>query len=1107
MSRNGHDSSVRLQVSGLRFLDSVGKSVTLRGLVAVLVAALVVGASGAAFHFAPAARLSSDRGPQPVTRKAVSTVSLPLFFEPNQGQTDPQVKFLARGSGYGLFLTADEAVLELQHSAPSPFGSGQAKNSHQPSAVSTPHSAPSVIRMRLDGANSAARVSGAEPLPGKSNYFIGNDPAKWHRGIPQFARVEYKAVYPGVNLVYYGNQGQLEYDFRVAPGAEPSQIALDFDGASAHLDSGDLVLATAQGDVRFHAPHIYQHSGQGNSNAEKAIVGSFRQLAENKIGFAIGAYDHSRELVIDPILTYSTYLGGTIGIESQVKVAVGANSNIYLAGATTSTNFPATSNALQPNIAGTQNIFIAEINPSLQPIQQLVYATYLGGSQADNLAGIAVDANLFIYVAGWTTSPNFPTTSNAFQGSATGTHGFLSKLNPGGNPQLLYSTYLAGNGVDTVTGLAIDNTAQNAYVTGATTSTNDQSNGFPANPNGYQITSNGSSQFFASKINTTGSGSLSMLYSTYFGGGNPAGATTIGGGIAVDASGNMYITGGTNLLGVTGGNGEKPFPLFNAQQSCLDEASKTVCSLTNPSKLDAFAAKINPNVAGSVPVYSTYLGGQGDDIGLGIAVDSSGNAYVTGSTQSTDWIPPTAITPFQTANGGGVDAFIAKIGNPGTNSTSYPLTYFTYLGATGTDIGQAIAVDSLQAAHVVGSTSSPDLVTVNGLQTYGLNGDAFVGLISTTASGVAVGDYLTYLGGNQLDQGTGIALDVNNSTYVSGTTLSPDFPISAVNPPYQGQLNGTQNAFVSKIGALSAIEVTVPKDSKGNFTSPSPNPVAAGTQVAFTFDLTNTGPDTATNVIFLATIPASGVGSQAAKVTSGGGTCGGVIGTTITCTIPTLAANAMAAVEVDLTPTIPIVKPQITVLGAASANGGAFGATVTQPNAIISDFAISATPTSVTIAAGQSTAFVVSLIPQPTYSGTISMTDSGLPTASTGTFTSASVVLSGTGQVTTTLNITTTARQTITGSLLRGRLFYATWLPIGGLSLLGLGVGAGFKRRRWLAGAVLGLIAGMILLQSACGSSSSKTTTTGTPAGTYSIVITGSNGSVSHNKTVTLIVQ
>ena len=1112
---------------------------------AAFLAAAVLTIACVAFYFSTTVHAGQGSGPgsaelKPAAHNALpsKSLSLPLFFEPNQGQTAPQVKFLARGAGYGLFLTADEAVLRLQPSAASA----------QHSATRSQREPSSVIRMRLDGANSSARISGASPLPGKSNYFIGNDPSKWHHDIPQFARVQYEAVYPGIDLVYYGDQGRLEYDFRVAPGADPNQIALSFKGASARIYSGDLLLATGQGDVRFHAPRIYQQDGK----VQKAIVGSFRQLADNKIGFAIGTYDHARELVIDPVLSYSTYLGGS-GTESLVSIAVDSSGDIYVAGTTDSADFPVTDSSAK---TGLKNIFISKINATQTPASaQLVFSHYLGGNDTDLAAGIGVDSNFSIYVAGTTTSTNFPTTSNAFQTSAAvaGTHGFLSKLGfSAGTYDLSYSTYLAGNGTDNVTGLAIDSSDQNAFVTGDTTSTNPASDGFPANPNAFQpcpfgpggtCPASGPPQFFASKINTGGSGPLSMLYSTYFGGGNPATATSVGGSIAVDASGNMYFTGTTNMLPTVGGNGEAKFPLFNAQQSCLDEAANHgTCTLSNPTATDAFVAKINPNAAGSSPLYSTYVGGSGDDVayvgssgdnvGSGIAVDSSGNAYLTGTTDSTDFIPSSIIaasfqqclnntaaaTPCPTSSA--KDAFIAKIGNA-VSSGVFPLNYATYIGGTGDDSGEAIQVDSVQAARVTGSTASPDLqLTTNALQTYGGGGDAFVALISTTLSGRGVADLLTYLGGGQLDQGSGIALDIYGATYVAGTTQSsqssvPPFPIT-LTTAYQPQLKGPQDAFVSKIGASSGLALTAAS------TSPSPNPVAAGTQVAFTFDITNTGPDTASLLIFTATVPTTGLASTpTAKVTSGSGNCTAAQGATIICDIPTLAVCTTtpppcspAAVEVDVTPSITSHGPQVSVSGVAGANGATTGTTTVTQTANIVDFAISASTSTPTINAGDTATIQVVFNPTSNlgYNATITpaqTTSPSMVTATTPVFNPTTVTLSGSASATTTLSIATVARPVTVGSLLRRGSFYAAWLPIGGLSLVGLGIGAGRKRCRWLAGAVLCLIAGAVMLQSGCGSSSSGVSTGGgTQAGIYIITITGSAGTgASHNTQVQLQVN
>jgi len=1023
-----------------------------------------------------------------------------MFFEANQGQTDSRVKFLSRGHGYGLFLTANDAVLSLQRSS-----GVEARRTTSPPASN-------VIRMRLTGSNSAARVSGAELLPGKSNYLIGNDPSKWRRNIAQYARVNYESVYPGVDLTYYGNQGQLEYDFRVAPGADPNKVALTFEGASTRLDAGDLVLSTSNGDVRFHSPYIYQLVG----STKKTVEGSFRQLSNNKIGFQIGDYDHSRELVIDPALTYFTYLGGS-GTESNVKVAVDAGLNIYMAGSTDSaTDFPVTTGP--PFAGGTADVFIAKLNPAIPaPQSQLIYATYLGGNGADDLAGLAVEPGGQAYVAGTTTSTNFPTTSTAFQTSATGTHGFVTKLDADGGLTLptAYSTYLAGNGADRVTGLAID-TRGRAFVTGTTTSTNSAA-GFPATPGGFQLSSLATNQFFATKLDTNQnvSGAATMLYSTYFGGANPIDGQITGGGIAIDNGGNMYITGATNFLfdpNAVNDNPRTNFPILNAQQACLDQApAVTACDL-NRTALDAFVAKINPNRTGTVGlIYSTYLGGSSDDTGLGVAADGLSNAYVTGKTLSSDWTPPASPGPFQSAfAGSGVnigDAFVAKIGNPNGTSPTYPLTYFTYLGGSGDDVGQAIAVDSVQAAHVVGTTGSPDLPVFDPLQdqlTFGGATDAFVAQIITTASGKAAGDYVTFLGGNAVDRGLGIVIDVNNTAYVTGETQSSNFPRPDAPPapvPFQSNLSGPQDAFLARIGEISSF--AEPVDSPP---TASPNPASLGNQVTFTFTFVNNGPDPAAHVVFSGSFPSAGVTFNSATATPGG-TCPAPVGATVLCNIGSVAVGAKVTVTVVLTPTTGTTS--LNVAPSLSANGGPFIVFPAVKDPVpVTDFAISAAPTSVTINAGESTSYVVTLTPLPTYASAISVSDTGLPTGATGTFTSTSVTIAGSSPATTTLNIKTTARPVNTGSLLRGGPLYATWLPVAGLSLVGLGIGAGFKRRRWLAGMLLGLLAGLIILQAACGSSSSTPAPTGgTPAGTYTITITGSSGSASHNTRVTLIVK
>ncbi len=1087
------------------------------GMKAGFLAVAMLAIASVAFYFATGIHTVSASGPAASSHLPPSSksLSLPLFFEPNQGQTAPQVKFLAHGAGYGLFLTADEAVLELQHSAVSHQPAG---TSSQLSALSSQKTSSSVIRMKLDGANSSPRVTGASPMPGKSSYFIGSDPSKWHRDIPQFGRVEYQAVYPGIDLVYYGNQSQLEYDFRVAPAADPNRIVLSFKGATTHIDSGDLVLSTPNGDVRFRAPHVYQQDGK----TQKAVAGSFRQLADNKIGFSIGDYERNRELVIDPILSYSTYLGGG-GTESFVKIAVDANLFVYVAGSTNSVNFPPLGGPEPP--PGAQDIFIAKINPLNSGTSQLVNTIILGGTgvETDTLSGIAVDGGFNIYVAGYTDSPDFPTTSSAFQKPPVvpNTHGFLTRLSYNAGTlgyDLTYSTYLAGNQMDRVTGLAIDSSQANAYVTGDTTSYNAISDGFPANANAFQKTSNspGNPQFFATEINTTFGGSASMVYSTYFGGSNPGPTATQkgGGGIAVDPSGSsvsMYFTGTTNML-PQGLNGAPGFPLYSAQQSCLNAPGQTGACTSIPGPTDGFVAKLKP-VAGAIPAYSTYLGGSRNDNALAIAVDTNSMAYITGSTDSKDWALCNGFecTPISQV---ATNAYVARIGTQ--SGSTFPVNYFTYLGGSGSDVGEDIKVDTLFGAHVVGKTSSPDLPVANwikipNLGTYQGQQDAFVALILNHTGSLTGGDYLTYLGGTGLDDGTGIALDTYNSAYVAGTTQSADFPLMN---PYQASYAGSQDAFVTKIGTQS--NLSFPKMTN----SPTPNPVNAGSQAAFTFDIVNTGPDAATLLNFVATVQAGSgqVSNITAKVGSNVGTCNTAVGNTISCSIPNVAAcgspcTFTASVEVDVTPSISGGLTTLTVSALANASNSVNTANTSQQGPVV-DFSVAAS-TPAPIAAGDTVSIPVNFCPTDLVHGyggatiTPSQTTSpSMVTATTPVFSPTTVQLSGTC-ISTTLSIATVARPVPTGSLLHRGSFYAAWLPIGGLSLVGLGLGAGRKRRRWLLGTVLGVIACIILLQAGCGSSGSSTTTNGgTIAGTYKITINGSAGTgASHSTSVNLRVN
>ena len=991
--------------------------------------------------------------------------NLPVIFEANQGQAGPEVKFLARGIGYGLFLSPAEAVLNVRRGAEQ-----------------------SLVRMKLANANSAPAVTGAEPLPGKTNYLIGNDPARWHQNVPQFTRVRYNRVYPGIDLVYYGKQGRLEYDFEVAPAADPSQVAFRFDGADNLTLSpgGDLLLSKDGSSLGFQAPRLYQTIG----SEQHPVEGRFVIRNHNEVGFEVGAYDSRRTLVIDPVLVFSTYLGGN-NAESSPRIAVDSSSNMYIAVSSTSTDHNATT-TYQADPKGAGDILITKIDSGgIQAFQ-----TYLGGAGLDTVAGIAVDSGFNIVVAGTTSSSDFPTL-NGFQSGPTsaGTqHAFVTSLNPSGTA-LVYSTYLRGTGTDIAQGLAVD-VKNKAYVIGTTTSTD-----LPTTVGAFQTASLSPNQFFVAKIDPLTSGTASVPYLTYFGGGNPNNGVVQGGGIAVDSNSNVYITGGTNFVN-TGTNAATDFPILNGFENCLNSPSKPATCTIGSTQTDAFVAKLNPAAAvGDQLQYSTYLGGTGNDVGNGIALDSSANAYITGNTNSADVIAA-GTGPFQAANATGGDAFLAKLSSftPSTTSTTTTTVselYFTYIGGTGADQGFAVAVDTAQGARVTGSTNSSDLPLKNFISTYQGGMDAFVARIDTTATtATAAGHYLTYLGGSGDDEGTGIAVDARGAAYVTGDTNGP-FPVVGTT----SVLHGGSDAFVSKFAPVANLAMTATA-------TPTPPALAGiGNHVTFTYTVKNNG-DLVTGVNF--TEQLSSVSGTFGSATATPGSCGTPSGTpsVLSCAIGALNAGATATVTVVMTPTTVGSfgnSATLTVAGTGFTTSATASATVT-------DFAMAVNPPTRTTPAGSAVTYSITVTP----SGGSSFPDSvslacgaGLPTGGSCEFINNPITNLTTGAQSRVLTVNTTARVTTTTELRPGqRPFYATCLPFSGLALLGFGGVAFSRRKKILMSLLLGLFVAGLALQFGCGSSSkSTTTTTGTPAGTYTITVTATSGSASRSSTVQLAVQ
>ena len=702
---------------------------------------------------------------------------LPLYFEANRGQTDSEVKFLSQGRGYTLFLTLREAVLSLHNPK-------EGRKSVNSAVASDAHLAEStVVRFQLLGGTKEPRVTGRDEFPSKSNYFLGKDPRKWLTRVPHYAKVKYEDVYPGIDLVYYGtHRRQLEWDFVIAPGADPRSIRLGIEGAGKMtLDAeGTLLMHTEGGDITLQAPLIYQEFNGSRS----AVDGSYRLLAENRVTFTVGNYDTGKPLIIDPVLSYSSYLGGS-GADSGTHIAVDATGSVYVTGITNSTDFP-TLNPFQATFGGgSSDIFVTKLSPDGSA---LVYSTYLGGSNNEfSGGGIVVDDSGSAYLTGTTSSTDFPT-KNPPQGSLSGLQdAFVTKLSADGSA-LAYSTYLGGSGsAENGRDIAVD-TSGNAYVTGFTDSAD-----FPT-LNEFQVSLGGGLDAFITKLNANGSG---LVYSTYLGGSGD----DDGEGIAVDTSGNAYVTGITDST---------VFPTLTPPQGSLNGIQ------------DAFVTKLNAN--GSSLVYSTYLGGSGPDRGHGIAVDASGNAYVTGQVGSNDF--PTE-NPVQVSFGGGSwDAFVTKLNSNGT-----ALEFSTYLGGSNDETGIeniSIAVDGSGSAYVTGTTRSTDFPTANAIQA-SLAGscDAFVSRLSIDGSVLA---FSTYLGGSSCEFGESIAVDDSGAAYVTGTTPSVDFPTMN---PLQGSLNGGSDAFLAKFSTNFSIAAAVD--------SPTTVTISAGEMVTYNLVLSPDG--------------------------------------------------------------------------------------------------------------------------------------------------------------------------------------------------------------------------------------------------------------------------
>jgi uncharacterized repeat protein (TIGR01451 family) len=813
----------------------------------------------------PGAR-PTDRAPH--TALTQLAAHLPLSFQPNKGQTNPDVKFLTRGKNYTVFLTPNEAVLKLVRRTPDPLAgkNGASRNTQIVQGV---------VRLQWLGANPSANIAGKDEQTGKINYYFGKDPKRWLEHLSTYRAVHYSNLYPGIDLQLYGHDGQLEYDFVVAPGAEPDLIRLKIANAE-QLDidaTGDLVIQLGGSEVISHRPVVYQE----RAGKRKPIVGNYVLHDNNELAFELGAYDHTLPLVIDPVLSYSTFWGGALAHEAGNAIAVDDNGNILIAGVTASTDFPV-SNAAQPSCGpsptlqttGCLDAFVTKLNPAGNTV---IYSTFLGGGETtfvsnngtDIAHGIATDSAGNAYVTGETNSFNFPATAGAFQTSCR-THPFQEGSDPGGNclpdafvaklnasGSLVYATYLGGANTDIGYAIGV-NANGNAYVTGRTFSADDTGTAgvdesFPTVV-AWSPTCVGGQAFppyeqscydaFYTKLSADGS---FLVQSSYLGGsGNDEGQ-----GIAVRSFGDVWITGHTT---------SDDFP---TRTGMFKEDCGGPSAVASPCD-DGFVTKVDEvdGVVGCSPVagdncrgnfvatgYATYLGGVGI-AGQDIVADDAGNAYVVGEGGTI----VTTAGAYDTSHDLGSDAFISKL-----NATGTGLVFSTYLGGRGNDRGKGIALDASNGVYVTGITEGRfdftsgklenDFPSVGEFQpdcgrdaAGNCTPDGFVSQLSPDGASLL---FSSYLGGSNIDEGLGIAF--SGGAYVTGRTFSADFP--AVNP-IQPNLLGSVDAFIAKVER--GVDVLVAKTA---FT----DTVTVGETFSYTLRVTNIGTDDATAVTLIDPLP------------------------------------------------------------------------------------------------------------------------------------------------------------------------------------------------------------------------------------------------------------
>ena len=844
---------------------------------------------------------------------------LPLRFEENIGQTSREVRYVAHGGKYELFLTAQEAVMALRPSGHLDFSPrhrfATLRNLRESRQNARQAKQMTALGLKLEGSNPQPKITGVDQLPGKVNYFIGNDPTQWHTDVQTFAKVKYAEVYPGIDLIFYGKENHLEYDFIVAQGANPAAIALKVNGArKMRIDSrGDVVVNVPGGEVRLQKPLIYQQV----HGKRREVSGSYTIAADHRVRFSVANYDRSEPLVVDPVLDYSTYVGGTAD-DNASGIAVDSNGNAFIAGNSSSTDFPTTSNGLiTANSSGAVAAFVAELNPAGDT---LLYSSYIAGSIPGETAyGVAVDpTGKAVYVTGQTLSPDFPTNSTitGFKtgnnpGATAGTS-FLVKFDPTqttGANSFVYSTFIGGTngtGPNGDIGLAVAaDGSGNAYVTGLTDCSPGTATDLATFPivGGFQTTlgnTNGGGNAFLTKINTTVSGSSSLISSSYLGGdavlylgASSPGYGDAGWGVAIDSLANAYVVGTTT-------------------SSNLGSLTTTGLALTYPAgntSNTAFFAKINTATAGSQSLsYLTYLGGTGPDFGYAIGTGPNNVAYLTGTTNSSNF--PVSSGAYQSTGSQLGVAFVTLMdtSQPVANS----LTNSTFVGGGNGDVGYGIRADAQGNAYVAGGTSSGNFpVTAGALQTTfpaGAFGTGFVLELNPSLSALLYSSFFGGSGdgnGQDIDYAAGIAL--NSSTppnvYIAGQTYSTNLPVAGTPvAPLHAGLNGTNSdAYVAELTLIPPVTVAPSPFDFGVEQLTVPTPPQA-------FTVTNNTGSTITFNSIVVTGVSPAANTDFAKSSDG-------------CS-PSVAAAASCTVNVTFTPSVAAAESATLVLTAVVMNGG-----------------------------------------------------------------------------------------------------------------------------------------------------------------------------------------